>query len=103
LLRRDRAKFEAAQAHAAAAPAPNGSAASQESNSGAQLELSSTPDGADIEIDGTFVGSTPSSVGVGAGEHDIVVKKTGFKPWEKKVAVSTGHVKVDAQLEAEAK
>src|SRR5207245_1680065 len=37
------------------------------------------------------------------GEHDLVVKKSGFKPWEKKIAVSSGHVKIDAQLEAESK
>ena len=67
------------------------------------MEVSSTPDAADIEIDGKFVGSTPSSVGVTLGEHDIVVKKSGFKPWEKKIAVSSGRVKIDAQLEAESK
>jgi hypothetical protein len=101
----DRAKFEAGQAQAPAAtpgstapPAPP-----QEQSAGAQVEVSSTPDAADIEIDGKFVGSTPSSVGITPGEHDIVVKKPGFKPWEKKVTVSTGHVKVDAQLEAEPK
>src|SRR5258708_3502328 len=32
----------------------------------AELEVSSTPDGADIEIDGNFVGSTPSTMGVAA-------------------------------------
>ena len=101
----DRAKFEAAQAQApAAAPSSTAApAAPQEQSAGAQLEVSSTPDAADIEIDGKFVGSTPSSVGVTPGEHDIVVKKSGFKPWEKKIAVSSGHVKIDAQLEAESK
>jgi len=100
----DRAKFEAAQGQAPAAPSstapPN---ASQEQSTGAQVEVSSTPDAADIEIDGKFVGSTPSSVGVTPGEHDLVVKKSGFKPWEKKIAVSSGHVKIDAPLEAESK
>src|SRR5207244_4986394 len=48
-------------------------------------------------------GSTPSSVWVTPGEHDLVVKKSGFKPWEKNIAVSSGHVKIDAQLEAESK
>jgi len=101
----DRVKFEAAQPPAAAA-APNSNAspaASPEQSTAAQLEVSSTPDGADIEVDGKFVGSTPSSVGVASGEHDLVVKKSGFKLWEKKVAVSSGHVRIDAQLEAEAK
>src|SRR5438094_248885 len=93
----DRVKFEAAQPPAAAA-APNSNAspaASPEQSTAAQLEVSSTPDGADIEVDGKFVGSTPSSVGVASGEHDLVVKKSGFKLWEKKVAVSSGHVRID--------
>ena len=31
-----------------------------------QLQVSSTPDGADIEIDGNYVGNTPSTVGAAA-------------------------------------
>ena len=72
-------------------------------DSGAQLRISSTPADADIEIDGNFVGNTPSTVGVAAGQHQLVVKKSGYKPWEKKIAVSSGQVKVDAVLEAESK
>ena len=69
----------------------------------AQLHISSTPAGADIEIDGNFAGNTPSTVGVAAGQHQLVVKKSGYKPWEKKIAVSSGQVKVDAVLEADSK
>jgi len=68
---------------------------------GAQLEVSSTPGGADIEIDGNFVGSTPSTVGVATGPHQLSVKKTGFKPWEHKITVSSGHIKIDATLESQ--
>ena len=68
----------------------------------AELEVSSTPDGADIEIDGNFVGSTPSTVGVVAGPHQLTVKKAGFKPWERKITVSSGHIKIDATLESQA-
>jgi hypothetical protein len=68
-----------------------------------QLVMSSTPDGADIEIDGSFVGNTPSTVGVAAGQHQISVKKSGFKPWERKITVSSGQVNVNAPLEQEAK
>ena len=73
------------------------------SSSAAQLAISSDPAGADIEIDGNFVGSTPSTVGVAAGQHQISVKKTGFKPWERKMAVSSGQVSVNATLETEVK
>lgn len=66
----------------------------------AQVQVTSTPDGADIEIDGVFVGDTPSSVGVAAGQHDIALKKSGFKSWERKIAVSNGQVNVNAVLES---
>ncbi|MGO9126205.1 MAG: PEGA domain-containing protein [Terriglobales bacterium] len=69
----------------------------------AQLQVTSTPDAADIEIDGSFVGNTPSTVGVAAGQHQISVKKSGFKPWERKITVSSGQVNVNAVLEAESK
>jgi hypothetical protein len=75
--------------------------ASRDQAAGAQLEVSSTPDGADIEIDGNFVGSTPSTVGVAAGPHQLSVKKAGFQSWERKLTVSTGHIKIDATLEAQ--
>jgi hypothetical protein len=65
----------------------------------AQLQVNSTPDGADIEIDGSFVGNTPSAVGVAPGQHQLSVKKAGFKPWEKRIAVSSGQVNVNAVLE----
>ncbi len=69
----------------------------------AQLQITSTPDAADIEIDGSFVGNTPSTVGVAGGQHQISVKKSGFKPWERKIAVSSGQVNVNAVLEPETK
>ena len=74
---------------------------SPDQGAAAELEVSSTPDGADIEIDGNFVGSTPSTVGVVAGPHQLSVKKAGFKPWERKITVSSGHIKIDATLEAQ--
>jgi hypothetical protein len=66
-----------------------------------QLMVSSMPDSADIEIDGNFVGSTPSRVGIAPGQHEIVVKKSGFQTWERKIAVSSGQIKVDATLKPE--
>lgn len=77
--------------------------AAQSSTSAASLQISSAPDGADIEIDGSYVGSTPSTVGVASGSHEISMKKAGFKPWERKISVSSGQVNVNAALEAETK
>jgi hypothetical protein len=56
----------------------------------AKLFIASTPDGADIEIDGSFVGNTPSDIEVKRGEHIVSVKKAGYAAWEKKLVVNGG-------------
>ena len=76
-----------------------GGTADPVSTAQAQLQVSSTPDDADIEIDGNFVGSTPSTLGVATGQHRLVVKKNGLKPWDRMITVSTGLVRVNASLE----
>jgi hypothetical protein len=65
------------------------------------LEIASSPPGAEIELDGGFSGSTPSSVGVTAGDHTVRLTKAGYKPWERKLRTSVGNIKIAAQLEAE--
>jgi len=65
----------------------------------ATAEISSDPLGADIEIDGNFVGSTPSSVGIVAGEHTLRVSKSGYRKWERTLKSSTGQIKIAARLE----
>ena len=102
-----RAAEAAAIADAKPAPAiavaatPSASAPPPIAPQQAQLQVSSAPDAADIEIDGNYVGSTPSTVSVTSGQHQISVKKNGFKPWERKISVSSGQVSVNAMLEAE--
>jgi hypothetical protein len=65
-----------------------------------KLSVASVPDGADIEVDGSFVGNTPSDVQVAEGEHTVAVKKVGFKDWERKLKVSGGSsVHLNAELE----
>jgi PEGA domain-containing protein len=96
-MKLDLAKFQPALA------APQTVASMAAPTAESQLQITSTPDAADIEIDGSFVGNTPSTVGVAAGQHQISVKKSGFKPWERKIAVSSGQVNVNAALESEQK
>ena len=65
-----------------------------------KLSVTSLPDGADIEVDGSFVGNTPSDVQVADGEHTVAVKKAGYKDWERKLKVSGGSsVHLNAELE----
>jgi PEGA domain len=100
-MKLDRAKFDTAQSQSTPATAgdASGSATPPAAQAPAEIEISSTPDGADIEIDGRFVGSTPSTIGAAPGQHQLLVKKSGFKPWEKDLTVSSGHVKINATLE----
>jgi PEGA domain len=101
-MKLDLARFQPAQpvsaTPVAAVPNPAPATAAQ-----TQLQVTSTPDGADIEIDGGFVGNTPSTMGVAPGQHQLSVKKSGFKPWERKITVSSGQVNVNALLEPESK
>ncbi len=64
-----------------------------------KISVFSTPEAADIEIDGSFVGNTPSVVELAPGEHVVIVKKSGYKPWERKLKVSGGEIKLTAELE----
>jgi PEGA domain len=65
-----------------------------------RVSVSSIPPNADIEIDGSFVGNTPSDVQVSEGDHTVSVKKAGFKNWERRLKVSAGSsVHLSAELE----
>lgn len=76
--------------------APN--AGSLASMAGTAIAVSSSPAGADIEVDGAYVGSTPSSISVTPGNHVIAVKKQGYANWERSIRVSSGTVNVAAEL-----
>jgi CRISPR/Cas system-associated exonuclease Cas4 (RecB family) len=70
-----------------------------ESTSVNRISVSSVPANADIEMDGNFVGNTPSTIEVTAGEHSVLVKKTGYKNWERKLKVTGGSINLSADLE----
>jgi hypothetical protein len=67
--------------------------------SGAHLSITSIPDGADIEIDGSFMGNAPSSLQLQAGDHKVVVTKNGYRPWQRTIKISGGDVNIKAELE----
>lgn len=66
-----------------------------------KLEVTSAPAGADIEVDGSFVGSTPSAIHLKPGEYNVSVKKDGYTSWERKVKVTGGNVNLVAELHEE--
>jgi hypothetical protein len=98
----DLAKFQKSPAAISnsqqASAAEPGPAPASKLEEGAQIEVTSIPTGAEIQLDGAFVGNTPSTFGVPAGDHDIAITKSGFKPWERKTKVTTGKVMITAEL-----
>jgi plastocyanin len=54
------------------------------------IELKSNPDGAEISIDGKYVGNTPTTLHLSVGDHAIKFEKPGFKPWERTLTITPG-------------
>lgn len=89
----------AAAAESSKVRAPAGQPAAQPDPSGTQVSVSSAPAGADIEVDGGFVGNTPSTINLPAGDHTVTVSKNGFKTWERKMKSNGGNVNLQVELE----
>ena len=51
----------------------------------ATIEFWSQPGGASIELDGKYVGITPSEIAVPPGRHTITMRKQGCRTWEKTI------------------
>ncbi len=65
-----------------------------------KISIKSTPDGAEIMVDGKFAGSTPSTLQIKSGEHMISVKKDGYNLWERTMTITAGSsITLDAALE----
>ena len=87
-----------APAHTASAPAaaaaddtgPDAGFTSSKVPSTVECSFSSTPAGADVTVDGRYVGSTPSVLGVATGSHVVVIKMNGFAEWKRELAIEPG-------------
>jgi PEGA domain-containing protein len=91
---------EAQQAVQAAAPAVAAPAAAAVVTEEVAVIFKSTPVGADISVDSKYVGSTPSTVRVPAGDHQITIEKSGYTAWKRNMTLKPGgEITVDAGLE----
>ncbi len=54
------------------------------------VKFSSIPDGADIEIDNVYYGSTPATIPLVAGIHQVKISLAGYKPWMKRIDAFEG-------------
>lgn len=65
--------------------------APSETQNGA-VNVSSNPAGADISVDGDFVGNSPASLRLAPGKHTVTVKMSGYKDWSREITVQAGSV-----------
>ena len=73
-------------------------------NKGIIVRFTSAPGSAEVNVDGSYWGTTPTSdlTRLPAGAHTIVVKKIGYKPWERKIDLQSGDDRtVNAELEVD--
>jgi hypothetical protein len=71
---------------------------------GITVRFTSAPGSAEVDVDGSYWGTTPTSdlTRLPAGAHTIVVKKIGYKTWERKLDLAAGDDRtVNAELEVD--
>ncbi|MGA9062514.1 MAG: PEGA domain-containing protein [Terracidiphilus sp.] len=73
-----------------AAAAPSSATAPAGPDAVASVQLSSDPTGAEITIDGNYVGSTPSTVNLKPGVHSIKMTMPGYAPWVRSIETEAG-------------
>jgi hypothetical protein len=67
-------------------------------HSGAALTVSSTPDGAEIEIDRKVAGNTPMTVPLSHGEHWVTLRKDGYRLWRRRINAEGSPLDLNAEL-----
>jgi len=84
----------------AAPPTPASAlAATDEGLAPSSVEFGSTPDGAEIVIDGNMVGNTPSTLRLTPGHHSIEIRMAGYRTWSRNMVVDPeSHPSVRATL-----
>jgi PEGA domain len=55
-----------------------------------RCNFSSTPAGAEITLDGLYVGNTPSEISIPAGTHTVAFTLPGFAEWKRELLLSSG-------------
>ena len=91
-MKLDMAKFASA--------VPTGTATSAPVSQAAGLMVDANVPNCDIEVDGNFIGNTPSTLTLPPGKHEVTVKKTGYVDWTRSITVGAGSVRLSAEMTA---
>ena len=92
----DKPVIDATVAQGSAAPATSADSVLS------SVDVKSSPDGAEITIDEKYMGSTPSTLKLPAGDHKVKLEKSGFKVWERTLVLGAGATaNINATLEKE--
>jgi hypothetical protein len=84
------------------APAPPAHSAQEIPPEKVKVTFASTPPGAEITLDGSYVGSTPSAIVLTAGTHSVIFSLPGFAQWKRELTVLAGsELTVSAVLQKE--
>ena len=65
----------------------------------AKVHVSSLPSGGEIYVDGKFFGNTPSDITLTAGEYAFKVTMGG-KEWSRSVQITSGEIRIHAEMVA---
>jgi len=87
---------------AAAAPPPNPTPASVTAAPPPpkpELDIWSSPAGADVFLDGQYVGQTPYSAEVALGQHTVDLRKKNYAIWQRKFQANAGKRRIGGNLE----
>jgi len=99
----DTSKFQPGSSASVSTATASASMPSGQDKNSTILQITSVPAKADIEVDGNFVGDTPSQIELAAGDHIIRVTKSGYATWEKKLHTTAGLISINADLESQPK
>jgi hypothetical protein len=90
-----------APAPLATQPAPTAPETEVSGQERASIDFATDPTGADIVIDGNFVGTTPSTLRVTAGRHVVELRMSGYRTWAQTMEVEPGsHATIRKTLES---
>jgi S1-C subfamily serine protease len=74
-------------------------ASSQSQDGIGSISVTSVPDGAEVYVDGKFVGNAPEALKLSVGPHNIQLKAEGRKDWERSIEIlKDSQLNLKAQL-----